>query len=173
MYCSQKIPEYAPEMKEAACKTEDMKDTVAVPFLCSDAVQHGTDGVHHTTQNQKQQTCTAHCAQQIRNPDQDRPAADQVTDNSGKLKAFQIHSSQNDAEDRKKADNAEKHPAKDSANTDQGNRNVSAENQQKDIAMINNAENLLSFQPGRECVIDTGDSIKDMIIHVISAWAVM
>lgn len=92
---------------------------------------------------------------------EDAPTVQKVTDNFGGLEAVGVDGGKGDTDDTNEGDEAKEPPAESAADAKESDWSVSAEDEEKDVAMVNDAEDFFAGEAAGEGVVDTGNDIED------------
>lgn len=93
--------------------------------------------------------------------DEDAPAVQKVTDDFGDLEAVGVDGGKGDTDDADEGYEAEEPPAERTADAEEGDRGVGAEDEEKDVAMVDDAEDFFAGEAAGEGVVDARDDIED------------
>lgn len=149
-----------PEMEEGAQQAKDMKHRMDIPSAGAQAVKNGAHGIHDAAQDHEPDARRPGGFQQLRNADEDRPAADQMADDLGHLVFVHADGSQRDAQGREGGGKPEQRPAQRSAHSQQGGGHIGTQHQRVDVAVIQHPQDFFALQVAGQGMIDAGNGVQ-------------
>lgn len=84
-----------------------------------------------------------------------------MADDFGDLETVDGDGGESDADNANEGDETKKPPAESTADTKEGDWGIGAENEKKNVAMVDNAEDFFAGEATGEGVIDAGDNIEN------------
>lgn len=148
-------------MEDGAGDTEEVEDTVDVTAFGADAVENGADGVGEAAEEQEKNAGEAHVFVEWVDADEDAPAVQEVADDFGDLEAVGVDGGKGDTDDANEGDEAKEPPAESAADAEEGDRSVGAEDEEKDVTMVDDAEDFFAGEAAGEGVVNTRDDVKN------------
>ena len=148
-------------MEDGAGDAEEVEDAVDVAVFGADAVQNGAESVGETAEEEQQDAGKAHVLVEGFDADEDAPAVQKVADDFGDLEAVGVDGGEGDADDSDEGDEGEEPLAESTADAEEGDRGVGAEDEEEDVAMVDDAEDLFAGEAAGEGVVDARDDVED------------
>lgn len=138
-----------------------MKNAMKILLFGADAVEEGAERVGDATGEEQEGAAELHVLDELGEADENAPAVEEVADDFEGLEFVGVDGGENDADRGNEGNKTEEPPAECAADADERDWDVGAENEEEDVTMVEDAEDFLAGEAGRERVINAGDDVED------------